>query len=373
MRVLVMKFRHIGDVILITPLLRNLKLLHPDWEIDVAVNRGTEELLQLNPDISRLFCYDRRRIKKLPFPKRLLEEGRFFLELSKGGYDIVINLTEGDRGALIATLSKAPIKIGYPPKKGILKGVYTHPLPPQQKRHTLEANLDPLRVLGEEIREKQVYIYWEEEAEEQVEQLGLPSQFIHLHLVSRWMFKTLPLKVAQAVIEEIWDRLRIPFVATGAPVKGEMEYLKELERLLPTQLDFLNLAGELTLQEVAALNKRAHLFLGVDTAVMHISAANDTPTFAFFGPSGAFHWGPWANREMESGYRAQNGIQRMGPHLVYQLDWECIPCGKDGCHGSKRSECLEFLSPSRVVEEFLEWRKGWLQKRGEEGIDKGGS
>jgi len=33
---------------------------------------------------------------------------------------------------------------------------------------------------------------------------------------------------------------------------------------------------------------------------------------------------------MQNGYTAQNGIQRMGKHTVYQKDWDFVPCDKEG-------------------------------------------
>ena len=103
------------------------------------------------------------------------------------------------------------------------------------------------------------------------------------------------------------------------------------------------MAGKLTLKQTAALNKKAAFFIGVDTAIMHISAANDVPVLAFFGPSGADHWGPWDNDEKGSGYRQRKGFQTMGRHRVIQESWECVPCGKDGCEGTKISDCLMRL------------------------------
>ena len=73
---------------------------------------------------------------------------------------------------------------------------------------------------------------------------------------------------------------------------------------------------------------------------MHISAANDTPVLAFFGPSGAHHWGPWDNSCMSSEYLDTNGAQSMGMHQVISESRSCQPCGKDGCNGTKISDCL---------------------------------
>ena len=80
--------------------------------------------------------------------------------------------------------------------------------------------------------------------------------------------------------------------------------------------------------------------IGVDTAIMHISASNNIPVLAFFGPSGADHWGPWDYDLMESGYTKRNGFQTMGRHRVFAESRGCQPCGQDGCDGSKISDCL---------------------------------
>ena len=102
----------------------------------------------------------------------------------------------------------------------------------------------------------------------------------------------------------------------------------------------LSLAGQLSLKELAALTARARLFIGVDSAPMHIAAAMGTPTVALFGPSGDREWGPW-------------GV----PHRVVSSDAHpCRPCGIDGCGGGKVSDCLSRLAVDRVhaaVQELL--------------------
>ena len=87
---------------------------------------------------------------------------------------------------------------------------------------------------------------------------------------------------------------------------------------------------------------------------MHISAANDTPTLAFFGPSAAFHWGPWDNETAVSGYTKLKGNQRMGKHRVLQKEWDCVPCDKDGCNGSKISDCLILIPLSLIRTDLKE-------------------
>lgn len=90
---------------------------------------------------------------------------------------------------------------------------------------------------------------------------------------------------------------------------------------------------------------------------MHIAAANNVPCIAFFGPSGAFHWGPWDNSCLKSGYTQKNGIQTMGKHKVIQKNLYCVPCGKDGCNGSKRSDCLINLDLNLIKNSISQFFK----------------
>jgi len=337
-KILVMKFRNIGDVLLTTPLIENLKINYPDAKIDVAVNKGTEEMLSLNPNISKIHIYDRNFVKKLPLVKKIQKEINFIKKIKKEKYDLVINLTKGDRGAIIALFSQAKEKIGF--KENFLSNLaFTKSLPLKQgMKHQIEWDLDTLRVLGGDIKHKKVSIYWDKKDEEKINSLNLPKKFIHFHPVSRWLFKCIDDKIAAQIIDFIENELNVKVILTAAPVEKE---IKKIENILNfAKSKPINLAGKLTLKETAALNKKAKFFVGVDTAIMHIAAANNIPVIAFFGPSGAFHWGPWDNTLMKSGYNFKNGFQIMGKHKVIQVKWDCAPCGKDGCNGSKISECL---------------------------------
>jgi hypothetical protein len=88
--------------------------------------------------------------------------------------------------------------------------------------------------------------------------------------------------------------------------------------------DTVDLSGQLTLKQLAALTGHAKLFVGVDSAPMHIAAAMGTPVVALFGPSGELEWGPW----------------RVANRVIVSDAHPCRPCGNDGCGGGKVSECL---------------------------------
>ena len=113
----------------------------------------------------------------------------------------------------------------------------------------------------------------------------------------------------------------------------------------------ISILGTLTLKQLAALIDRADLFIGIDSAPMHMAAALKTPVIAFFGPSGEHNWGPWGEG-----------------HNIIKKDMPCMPCGKAGCNDSKRSECLEAITVKDVIP-FLEDKISEIidRKRGKAG------
>jgi heptosyltransferase-3 len=123
-------------------------------------------------------------------------------------------------------------------------------------------------------------------------------------------------------------------VITGAPDAAEQRLVAAImDRLAPAAKEkVVDLAGTLSLRELAALTREARAFVGVDSAPMHIAAAMQTPVVALFGPSGEIEWGPW-----------------LVPHrVVTSVAHPCRPCGNDGCGGGKVSECLTTLPVERV-------------------------
>ena len=78
---------------------------------------------------------------------------------------------------------------------------------------------------------------------------------------------------------------------TGAPDPAERALVDAIRAA--TRAPVVDLTGQLSLPELAALIGAARLFFGVDSAPMHIAAAMGTPIVALFGPSGDAEWGPW--------------------------------------------------------------------------------
>src|SRR5271163_2230835 len=84
-RLAVFKMRNIGDVLMITPVLRALRETFPDARITAVVNSGTEAMLANNPHIDEVLVY-RRESKKRGLA-RLIDEIGFVRELRRRKFD----------------------------------------------------------------------------------------------------------------------------------------------------------------------------------------------------------------------------------------------------------------------------------------------
>lgn len=331
MKILIIKLNKIGDVLLTSPLFPNLKAhFGEDCIIDMLVNYGTQGIL------SHQFVRKIHTLKRLKNPlQKLYTEISLLSAIYHERYDLVIGLTSGERTAFLSLWSGAKIRVGFPPRSFWAKNIYTHPLTAKGGQHTIDYNLLALQALRIPILEKRVTASRQESCDKFA---NLPKHFIHLHCFSSWFFKNLGDDFCAKLIDFIWQTYQIPCVLTASSDPREGEKLQAILKLTTTKPLYFN--GNLSLSEVSLLNSKALAFVGVDTGIMHLSASNDIPTFAFFGPSAPNTWGPWDNTLMESGYTATKGIQKMGKHCVYQESLDCIPCGRDGCNGSKKSDCL---------------------------------
>ncbi len=365
-KILVIKLRHIGDVLLTIPAIRALRDAFPDAEITALVNSGTEDALTGSPLINEIFALD-RAILKQPLFKKIKYELSFVKKIRKQGFDMAVDLTGGDRPAIYSFLSRARYRIGYEQNGGFIgkRFLYTHRFSIDRDKHAALQNLELLDKAGIKAQNLTVDFHISKEDKEWLDnvlmQRGIKEEdiIVHIHPTSRWLFKCWRDEAVADVIDRIQRHYGARVVMTCSPDKREMDKANRIFELAKNKP--ISFIGDITLKKLGAVSERAKLFFGVDSAPMHIAAALDTPVVALFGPSGAFHWGPWDNdysSELKNPYQKRNGVQIFGKHTVIQRDWDCIPCGKDGCDGSKVSDCLEDIS----VDEVMDVIKGYLKR-----------
>jgi heptosyltransferase-3 len=342
-RVLVIKLRHHGDVLLASPVFTVLKNALPGAEIDALVYAETAPMLEDHPAIARLHTID-RAWKRQGFYTQARAEIELLRALSARRYDLVVHLTEHPRGAWLTRLLRPRYAVAreLPDAHWLWRASFSHyyRLPRGTPRHTVECNLDALRRLGLQPAPDERRLVLVPGAAGATRAAALMAhhgvearRFIQVHPGSRWMFKCWTAEGYAGLIDRlVADGWRI--VITGAPDARERQLADAILAAVAggSRANVVDLVGQVSLRELAALTREARLFVGVDSAPMHIAAAVRTPVVALFGPSGEIEWGPW----------------RVANRVIASADHPCRPCGIDGCGGGKVSDCLTTLSVERV-------------------------
>jgi len=340
-RVLVVKLRHHGDVLLAAPVFSVLAAHAPRIQIDALVYDDTAPMLEQHPSIAELHVVG-REWKELAALRRAAAEWRLYRALRARRYDLIVHLSEHPRGAwLVRTLRpRYSVAPAVPGRGAFWRASFTHLYPELRngRRHRVELNLDALRRIGVQPREDERKVLFvpgaaaERRAAALLAEHGLRERgFVHVHPASRWQFKCWPAQRNAELLERL-AAAGHRIVLTAAPDPAELALVEEIARC--ARCECIDLAGRLSIKELGALAARARIFIGVDSMPMHLAAALGTPVVALFGPSGELEWGPW----------------RVPHRIVTSTLHACRPCGLDGCGGGKVSECLTTLPVAQVLE-----------------------
>jgi len=359
--ILVIKFRNIGDVLLTAPLISTLKLEVPGSRVCAAVKQGTEEMLEGHPHLDKLYVLPKRSENewRIIF---FLRKIKWILQLRAERFDLSINTTDGDRGILLGYAIGAKQRWSQLSPKGSKrwqKKLVTKLVAlPKVTRHTILDNLEFAKLLTDKLHFSVILNFKEEDKEivkKELEHSGYKSSIplVHIHPTSRWLFKACPTQTMGYIIDQLYlSGYQVVITCSNDP----KELLFTQDIISNCKSTPINLGGRLTLKQIAAISIYSCQFFGVDSAPMHIAASQGTPCMAIFGPSGAFKWGPWPNGIKEcsdSPYPNKNGVQDFIPHEVIQKTWGCIPCGKDGCEGTKRSACIDTLDRKQLASALI--------------------
>ena len=349
--ILLVATRQIGDVLLVTPLLRSLRRAHPQAVIDVLVYTDKGGMLAGNPDCNEVIESDEH------------PDWRGHLRLCRRifrRYDIALTVQANDRGHVYAWLAGRR-RFGLIPDLtaasawkrascrawALLDNVHTHTVVQNLRLADLigvarDCTVVPPRCdYGEELVGR--LVPWAQEQDIAV-----------LHPFPMWHYKRWTPQGWRELIAGLRAR-GMKIVLTGGPAAAEVAYCESLA----AAGDALNLAGRLPIPALPALFSRARLFVGPDTSVTHLAAACGLPTLAIYGPSNPVKWGPWPAGSCAdpSPYRMlARPWQRRGNVLLLQgVQPEdlgaCLPCREEGCDKHKASlrRCLTEMPAAAVL------------------------
>lgn len=329
--ILVIMLRYLGDVLLATPVLHALRDGAPNARITMVVNQGTGDVLKWNPDVDEVLEVTRGG---------LLSSIRFVGDLRRRRFDCVIDLTDGDRSAVLARATGAQVRIGFNEehhRRGLL---YTSVVTANVAgMHRIERNLEALRPVGVEPNSASLVLHTsshdEQEADRILQVAGVHASgpakgrpWVMVHPGARYWFKAWPPDRFAELADRLAQRPGCTVLVGGGESDGDLaQEIRARARSAPAVL-----AGRTSVLQFAAILKRCALFIGNDNGPMHMAAALGIPLVALFGPSDPTVWGP-----------------RGGKSEVLYKGVDCRDCYRRNCHRGEES-CMRQITVDEVVE-----------------------
>ena len=345
-RILVFAYHGLGNFIMYTPALRELRARYPKARIDLQVGNdtGCEEVLEG----SGLFD----NIYNLRYSDGLLAWVTRAREIRNARYDLILNEFHSHswRLALLVAASGSPWRVGHVTSPGWshrfsrFSFVFNLPVEMREDEHEVERYFDLVAAAGAagtSRSQTRPFIYLAEAdrqfAHRFFDSAGLQDAPMIIGVqpgtsaTMRW--KQWPLERYRELIERVLeDTIDARILLFGSA--GEKEMIEELAGGLGSRVTVA--AGKTTVKQVAALIEKCDMLICNDSGLMHVAVAVGTPVIAIYGPT---------------------DIRRTAPlgaeHLVIRHELPCSPCfrleGDEQIHLCPHHDCLMSITTAEVV------------------------
>lgn len=281
-RILVLKLRAVGDVLLSTIVLRNLRRWQPGAQLDFLTEPPALDVVSRHPDVNEVLCYDRTRESGVALIRRVRHRK----------YDLVIDLFGNPRTALITRLSGAEWRVGYR-FRGRAYAYNRIVTPRGGEVHNTQFNLDALEHIGVAIVDRNLYFPIASEEAKVAEELLAAARIrngpvIALNTGGGWYTKRWPLDRFAALADRLVEAYDASIVLPWGP--GQRE---EVETVRAGMKHRASIPPPTTLGQLGALLKRMSLVISNDSGPMHLAAAVGTTVLGIFGPTNPALQGPY--------------------------------------------------------------------------------
>lgn len=325
-KILCIKPRGIGDIILSTIILKNLKLFLPEITIDYLTEEFAKAAVSTHPLVTKVITYNKDD-SIISVIKRIRKEK----------YDMVIDLWSNPKSAQITFFSGAKFRVGY----SYRGRKYAYNFKASSGRgnyHSAEHNLELLKILNIPILNKEVNYYLDKKSEDFANSF-LSNKVMGKDLIGiipsgGWDSKRCPKEKWIEIIEKIIERFDSSILILWGP--------EDYHDALYISNNFgseVILAPETDLKQMAGLMSRCNLIIANDSGPMHISAALGVPTLGLFGPTDPVKHGPYSDKS----------------DYVIKSDLNCIICNKLICPFNK--ECFYEMNTNEIIEKSMKLLK----------------
>ncbi len=330
-RILIIRTDRLGDVILSTPVIKNLRLVFPQSHIAFLCRPYTYPAVKGNPYLNEIIVYDKNGCDKSVWATL-----QFAWRLRRKKFAMALILHPTSRAHWISFIAGIPIRVGWDRKCSFLltrRLAYTKY---KGEKHESEYSLDLLRALDLPIEDKDLFFPLSVADKTTVENVlekagvGPRDRLIVIHPSASCPSRCWPAEHYSRLVGYLKKGFdcRIALIAS-LPEKNAGQ------KIVADHLEIIDLRGKLTVGEVGALLKRADLFITNDSGPSHIAAALNSPVITLFG-------------------RNDPGLsprcwRPLGPHSFYiHKDVGCRECAAHNC--TKGFLCLEAISPEEVYD-----------------------
>ncbi|GAB5490168.1 MAG: glycosyltransferase family 9 protein [Phototrophicaceae bacterium] len=342
-RVLFIKPDHLGDMLLAIPAIRALKEAQPYTEIHVLAGAWSASVLANVPEVDLVLTIDFpgfvRGEEKTNYLAPYTQLMKTSNQLRQIGYGhAIIMRPDHWWGAMLAHVSGISERIGYDVEN--VSPFLTQALP-YQYDHAIRQNLRLVEHWTGKIEDEDVLYYldvYEDERDTIQQYLGTygindNKRYFCIHpgsgtWVKRWQ-NELWAKVADTLI----DQLDANVIFTGGD--GERAMVDDIQNRMEHKS--YTTAGDLNIEQLAALYENALVVMGPDSGPLHLSAAVKTPTVALFGPADPIEFAPWGNKSQ---------------HMIVTSPIGCRPCRvlDWGDDDPENHPCIRDISIGQVLE-----------------------
>lgn len=356
-KILLIKLSALGDVVHAVPVLNKLRRRYPAARLDWLVTPGIAELLAHNPAIDNVIEFARDE-GSAPWRLRpFAAAARLVAQLRSVEYDLVIDLQGQLRSAFFAFTSGAPVRLGFDKPRADVWNTLSRKIPDEARKHAwrgaregswlgytdhialptldmhpVERYLGVGQILGLDDGPPDFSFPVPKEATARIDALVDYYEIGKAKLAvmapgTNWETKAWR---PDAFAEAARHFLQKKFAVTLIGSDHERAACDEVAKLAP---GVINLAGETTLSELAALISRAALCVTNDSGPMHLAVALGRPVVSVFGPTDPVWAGP---------YRREGSVVRAGV--------PCSPCYlRDLRRCPHNHDCMTNVAAAAVI------------------------
>jgi len=321
----------IGDLVMGTPVLTDLRAAFPKASLTAMCQSPLCELLQQDASIDELFCFTRPSNKFL----RRQQQRNIIAKIGAGQFDTAVLLTNSLSSAWWCWQGKVTRRIGY--SAHMRRLFLTDPVSwPKEKMHQVDLYKRLLEPLGVPHSATAPRLYVSKKEVEESKQLLYQRGYVN----GKKLIGINPgaaYGLAKCWLPERFRALALELLQEGFVVffgdASTFKLIREICKGLPENV--MNLAGMTSLRELACIIKDCDLLITNDSGPMHIAVAFDTPLIALFGATDDHTTGPYGK-----------------PDAVINKHVSCSPCFKRVCPIDFR--CMKEITVEEVAEKARE-------------------